>query len=360
MDSHTRIISSDQLKTNDKAVVVTLTVHTLGALDPLHSEFSACVNIKLRWLEPKASKMWTDGTKFSATRSHVDLPLDDSGLVSTDDSIHIPALVVENLVAPGREYRPSLQIRQADHPGTIRWERKFLGAYRDVFIVKAFPFDVQRPKIVIRLNSQYDKEHGRFFAHLNEQEEMPVIKPGVTMAEWHVYKKLLGQIGEDEKHKPMYTCSVVLRRKHEYFTFNIMLTYGVICSMGLSVFNFQPDEFEQRSTLLLTVIFTAIAFKFLVTQELPRVPYSTSLDWYLNAGVFLLALLFGESTAVVHVLEGQQAHVDAIFAKTIIGLWAAYNSWYVLRTKLYLRKVARELGPPGVAKASRHLGQSAR
>lgn len=150
----------------------------------------------------------------------------------------------------------------------------------------------------------------------------------------------------------MYLCSVVLRRKHEYFTANITVTYGVVVSMGLSVFNFHPEDFEQRSTLILTVVFTAIAFKFLVTAELPRVPYNTILDGYLNAGIVMLALLFIESSAISQITgdtgSERQSYleVDAAFAKGAIGLWVLYNLWFVLSKAWYLRRLLRRMGQP--------------
>ena len=59
------------------------------------------------------------------------------------------------MYASDAEFQAQMQIRKADPRGIIRWERKFQGAFRDVFTVKGFPFDVQAPQIVVRINSQY-------------------------------------------------------------------------------------------------------------------------------------------------------------------------------------------------------------
>jgi hypothetical protein len=115
--------------------------------------------------------------------------------------------------------------------------------------------------------------------------------------------------------------------------------------MGLSVFNFHPEDFEQRSSLLLSVVFTAVAFKLLVTAELPNVPYSTILGGYLDAGLVLLWLLFVETTAIIHFQIEQQSQVDAVFAKGFLGLWILYNAWFVLSKVYLLRRLVNRLGP---------------
>jgi hypothetical protein len=115
--------------------------------------------------------------------------------------------------------------------------------------------------------------------------------------------------------------------------------------MGLSVLNFHPEDFEQRSSLLLSVVFTAVAFKLLVTAELPNVPYSTILGGYLDAGLVLLWLLFVETTAIIHFQIEQQSQVDAVFAKGFLGLWILYNAWFVLSKVYLLRRLVNRLGP---------------
>ena len=138
------VMPKEQVAKDDKAVAVIVTVHAIGALDPLNSQFAATVNLKMKWSEPTASEMWTDESTFSKI-SHVELQLNQTGLVAADERIHVPALAVENLYSTVRDFAPRLEIRRDDLPGTIRWERMVQGLFYDVFTVKTFPFDVQAP-----------------------------------------------------------------------------------------------------------------------------------------------------------------------------------------------------------------------
>ena len=80
-----------------------------------------------------------------------------------------------------------------------------------------------------------------------------------------------------------------------------------------------------------------------MTADLPRVPYTTILDGYLNAGILLLGLLITESAVIVHFPSERQPVFDVAFAKIVSGLWINWNFWFVASKAWYLRKLARNM-----------------
>ena len=95
-------------------------------------------------------------------------------------------------------------------------------------------------------------------------------------------------------------------------------------SFGTTVFNFDPGDFEARSSLMTTLLLTSVAFKFLVSDSLPKVPYATLLDRYVNT----------------------RDRVDAGFAYICITFWVLFNLWYHTNNWIYLRRLSQKLGLP--------------
>ena len=64
---------------------------------------------------------------------------------------------------------------------------------------------------------------------------------------------------------------MVLQRKHEYFTINLMGLMAVICTLAFTSLAIGAEDFNDRSALVLTILLTAVSFKFAVSDALPKV-----------------------------------------------------------------------------------------
>ena len=66
---------------------------------------------------------------------------------------------------------------------------------------------------------------------------------------------------------------------------------GVIIFCSGSIFFLKPlDDLADRLQIVLTCLLTIVAFKFMVQNKVPAVPYATMLDIYFRFGYFLCAL----------------------------------------------------------------------
>ena len=95
-----------------------------------------------------------------------------------------------------------------------------------------------------------------------------------------------------------------------------------------------------------TLLLTSVAFKFLVSDSLPKVPYATLLDRYLNTGFLFLASIMFENSVVANIDEEIRDRVDAGFAYICITFWVLFNLWYHTNNWIYLRRLSQKLGPP--------------
>ena len=59
--------------------------------------------------------------------------------------------------------------------------------------------------------------------------------------------------------------------RHEYFTYNVMGLMGTMCTSGFLAFALDPEEFADRSSIVLTLLLTAVSFKYVVSESLPKV-----------------------------------------------------------------------------------------
>lgn len=239
-----------------------------------------------------------------------------------------------------------INIRKADAAGTIRWEKRIRGVFKEIFELEKFPYDVQTLLVRIRLNSHRDnKIMKRFFTvgDENDEESGPTMKPTVFVPEWRLYKPF-HKCAHDDKGKPVYDVYMIINRRHGYFTNNVLVMMGSMCTLCLGAFAIDRKEYADRCSVVLTLLLTAVAFKFVVSDSMPKIPYLTVLDTYMNTAVGFLLIVFVQQT-VTGLLDG--SHGDAAdvvcFYVSVIG-WLIINSLFIANIVKYLRTVDSLLG----------------
>ena len=90
------------------------------------------------------------------------------------------------------------------------------------------------------------------------------------------------------------TVTVLVSRLHNYYVFNIMVPMFVLTFIGMSTIAIPICDVSQRLSVNLTLLLTAVAYKFIVSQDLPHVAYLTFLD------IFVLLCL---GTLVLYIIE---------------------------------------------------------
>jgi heme/copper-type cytochrome/quinol oxidase subunit 2 len=84
-----------------------------------------------------------------------------------------------------------------------------------------------------------------------------------------------------------------------------------ICSLSFTAFAIPREDLGDRMSIVLTLLLTAVAFKLVIADSLPKVSYFTALDTYMNA-MFLLLFMVCLSWLACHHAFGVQAHASGL------------------------------------------------
>ena len=108
--------------------------------------------------------------------------------------------------------------------------------------------------------------------------------PTMTQEEVATEKKLL-------QDRDKYTFGIVVRRDSKNTFLNVFLYLVMIQSLSVLLWGLPPSSLDDRAEIILTILLTIVAFKYVIQDKLPDVPYTTMMDWYLiKCFIFLWAL----------------------------------------------------------------------
>lgn len=77
-------------------------------------------------------------------------------------------------------------------------------------------------------------------------------------------------------------------RKSKYYVINVAMVMCLICSLALCAFTISPVHLGDRHAVDFSLVLTAVAFKLVLSDMLPKVSYLTKLDSYVLVCFFFL------------------------------------------------------------------------
>ena len=81
------------------------------------------------------------------------------------------------------------------------------------------------------------------------------------------------------------------KRNYAYYVLNIFFVLAILSGFAFFVFLVEAEDVANRVNLVLTLMLTQVAFKFVTSGIVPRVGYSTHLDTYSFISIFFLVLV---------------------------------------------------------------------
>ena len=111
-----------------------------------------------------------------------------------------------------------------------------------------------------------------------------------------------------------------MNRKPKFYFGNIVFPNFLIVGGCFGAFVINRDEVADRLSVTVTLMLAAVAFRFVVSEYLPRVSYLTYMDYYLLTGfVSLVLLIFENAFAGSSRLTPEQADSMDDWCFTIFG-----------------------------------------
>lgn len=144
---------------------------------------------------------------------------------------------------------------------------------------------------------------------------------------------------------PRMAMKVLFQRKPTYYITNIALPMMVLTYLGFLSFavDFEGQRMEpaDRLGITLTLLLTAVAYKFVVASAIPQVSYLTWLDQYISFCFAYLCVIIGEN-ALFPFLESRpgwtiRAVHELYVFYALVGLFSLVNVVWFLYVSLTLR-----------------------
>ena len=152
---------------------------------------------------------------------------------------------------------------------------------------------------------------------------------------------------------------VPIQRFPAYFLWQVVLPMLLIGCLACTGFAFPAEDLGSRQSLNITLVLTTMVFKSVLSSHLPRVPYQTFLDVYLNISLVILALISFEMTWANIYSESEEVRsVDHAAGWLVVVLWVGghtafltmhargqlFESWDQVRETLVKNKEAAAAG----------------
>jgi hypothetical protein len=222
----------------------------------------------------------------------------------------------------------------------------FLGIFTENFELHDFPFDVQCLTVQIKLwggGVSASQDYGRLLVPVVSRADRISQHP-----EWICHEPLCESRGEVHE-KQLLEITLVMTRQSAHYVKEIMAIGFLLTSATFSAFALHP-QLSDTSGIVLTLLLTIVAFKFTISNKLPKLAYQTRIDVYMNGCLYCIMLIFLESIIAhcAYTIIGNAATYTWIGGITCSSLWVLFNlwfAWHVYRDKSRNKELAGPLIP---------------
>jgi hypothetical protein len=176
--------------------------------------------------------------------------------------------------------------------GMVSKTLSFTSTIRDDNPIQKFPFDQQELTIELEMPSAAVRgtiDYGRYLIPIN----ISVENRHKNMT-W-TYHRAVGHITKPRGCVSHMVAAFRICRRPETWLWNVLLILFMIGTLSLSSFLIPVHELADRGTVTMTLLLTVVAFKLLLSDNLPKVSYLTLLDNYVLAAFMFIFFVAIES-----------------------------------------------------------------
>ena len=250
-----------------RTVYVYVNVFSVSNIDTAAQQFDCHFYIRAMWVEPE-DENWEPHLMFMNAQSAVEM---------NDEKHHLCTW------------------RSGQHDEKVmQWSADCRGCFREQFELRHFPFDVQALTVTVSckhaladvklLEDRFDDVESILRNQFSPTTDFalsgPFMEPGTDKA---------------RERYPLLHITFVGERRAANYMWNIVLPSFLLSCLAFTTFSIPQDEAADRLSVSLTLLLTSVAFKHMVSQELPRISYLTLLDTYILLSFAFLALVGGQN-----------------------------------------------------------------
>eukprot|EP01083_Nonionella_stella_P185703 677770_1 len=230
------------------------------------------------------------------------------------------------------------------------------GTFAEKFELKGFPFDVQ--SLQIQFKSIDDASVAVFVPSMIQFKgdfTGYFLLNHSTLQEYTVHPPFLEyDVLQNFVKQPFINIRLKIERNYMVYMWSIYLLAFVSTASTLFAFALDPvEDLADRLGFVVTLLLTAVAFQFVVTSELPKLPYLTVLDEYIvSSFIFLFGVMF--SVAVIPLVgdrfdyePGDKDHiiskVDFVVFVTALIILIVYHIYTVVQAVTWRKAEVRKI-----------------
>jgi hypothetical protein len=202
------------------------------------------------------------------------------------DRIWWPDPDFENQVAPRRMENRILVVRS---DGTVDYEELFVVDLKSPFDLRRFPFD--RQTLQIRIESFVWTENVvRFLAETDKIG----FSDGLQIPEWQIESvtpsiRSRKEVRDRAKFSE-FILDIEVVRESAYYVWRLILPLVAMVFISWIVFWLTGPSVKGRLNIAFRGLLIVVAYQFVISGSLPRLPYMTVMDGFLTLSFFLMVL----------------------------------------------------------------------
>ncbi|KAH3744552.1 hypothetical protein Pelo_14066 [Pelomyxa schiedti] len=202
--------------------------------------------------------------------------------------------------------------------GTIEVSTLFSGIFFEIMELQRFPFDRQ----LLHIYLMHDKDNQHNVTLKWKETQNTDMKLVTNDREWkEAHPSIAFPTGTETKLALLGR----VERLSTYFMWNVVFVMLLIVSMSFIAWCLDPTEGGDRLGINLTLLLTAVAYKYVIGAYLPKTAYLTILDYYILSAFVLLIIIIVENGIAAAVSEPTNAELDKWSEIILIPVWMLLN-----------------------------------
>jgi hypothetical protein len=211
-------------------------------------------------------------------------------------SVWWPDFEIVDARGPRERLQTTLTI---DYDGFVTYTERFRAYIVQPFFLEDFPFDEH----TISLTIQPFYHTGDEVVFLDDDERSVGEDLSWESNEWEIgTPRTYIETGEnpDESLFAISTLEIDISRISQFYLSNFIIPLILIVAISWAVFwmDFENMHLADRLSVSFTSVLTVVAFDFVTSDNLPRLPYPTLMDSFLTVSYFVLAITVLENVIV--------------------------------------------------------------
>ena len=271
-----------------KPVYCSLSINEVSRISAVHESYFARVRVYLMWEPNEAEAPELLANLSERARAKGDqCKLEDDEVDALLLKVKLPKVEFYNKLEEVVLDPPAVRVYAKEgEPTALMWNAAYGVTLKEVFEMEDFPVDVQDLTLDLRLVDSTLWKRFQLVVHGVQFEA-----GALEITEWALCEPIVEKVNKEQTKVRLQ-----VKRKFYFFMVNVVsVLVGVTLLSGLS-FTCGVDDNGDRLSIVLTLLLTSVAFKFVVAELMPKVSYLTRLDTLVLGS---MAALFSNSILVV-------------------------------------------------------------